>query len=74
MRIAVVGGRVVVELNGTIVQDADLAPVLWDEIHQRRNVGRRGCIALQLHARDELFLEFRNIRIAHLDVPLGGSP
>ncbi len=74
MRIVAVGGRIVVELNGTMVQDADLTSVLWDEIHQRRNVGRRGCIALQLHARDELFLEFRNIRIARLDATPGGSP
>jgi len=66
-RIAAWGGRVLVELNGVMVRDADLQEVLFDEVHARRRVGRRGHVALQIHARDALRIEFRRIRIASLD-------
>lgn len=67
MRIIAIGGRVLVELNGVLVRDAMLEDVLFDEVHARRRVGRRGHLALQIHARDALRIEFRRLRIAAFD-------
>ncbi len=67
MRIVALGGRVLVELNGVLVRDANLEDVLFDEVHARRRVGRRGHLALQIHARDALRIEFRRLRIAAFD-------
>jgi hypothetical protein len=64
LRILARGTRVIVELNGHVVRDADLAGVLDDAIHRERNVGLRGRIALQLHSRDSLRMRFKDIAVA----------
>lgn len=67
MCIAALGGRVRVELNGVLVRDVNLADGLFDEAHTRCRVGRRGPLALHIHARDALRIEFHCHRIATLD-------
>ncbi|MBM4156599.1 MAG: DUF1080 domain-containing protein [Lentisphaerae bacterium] len=64
LRILARGPRVIVELNGHIVRDADLQGVLDDAVHRERGVGLRGRIALQLHARDALRMRFKDIAVA----------
>ncbi|HWR51413.1 MAG TPA: DUF1080 domain-containing protein [Bryobacteraceae bacterium] len=57
------GTRIVTRLNGTIRVDFDGAGILDDNIHRSRNVGLKGHIALQLHVKDELLIQFKDIRI-----------
>ncbi|MBU4461337.1 MAG: DUF1080 domain-containing protein [Verrucomicrobia bacterium] len=64
LRILARNTRVIVELNGRIVRDADLKGVLDDAPHRERSTGLRGRIALQLHARDALRMRFRDIAVA----------
>lgn len=66
LRILARGTRVIVELNGRIVRDADLKGVLDDDVHRERCTGLRGRIALQLHARDALRMRFRDIAVAEM--------
>ena len=56
-------------LNGLPVVDYNGAGVLDDEAHRRRGAGLKGHFALQLHASDELRIEYRNIRVR----PLGAG-
>ena len=46
--------------------DFDGRGVLDDAAHRKHNVGMKGHIALQLHSRDELLIEFKDIRIRAL--------
>ncbi len=64
LRILARGPRVIVELNGRIVRDADLAGVLDDAPHRERSTGLRGRIALQLHTRDTLRMRFKDLAVA----------
>ena len=57
------GPRITTRLNGVTMADFDGAGLLDDETHRARNVGMRGHIALQLHNRDELLIEYRGIEI-----------
>ncbi len=63
LEISALGMKIQARLNGVVVTDYDGGGVLDDAIHQQRRVGRLGVIALQLHARDELRLGFKDIRI-----------
>jgi len=40
--------------------------ILDDEAHRRRNAGLRGHIALQLHAKDELRIQYRDLLLRTL--------
>jgi len=61
------GTRLYARLNSVVVRDWDGAGVLDDAVHQQRNVGMRGHIALQLHTRNELRICFKDIFIRDLD-------
>lgn len=60
------GGRITTRVNGIVITDQDLSPVLFDEAHKKHNAGRSGHIALQLHTRDELKIAFKDLRIRAL--------
>jgi hypothetical protein len=61
------GTRIVTKVNGRIRVDFDGAGILDDEIHRSRNVGLRGHIGLQLHVKDELLIQFKDIRLRSLE-------
>lgn len=60
------GGRITTRVNGIVITDEDLSAVLFDRAHQERRAGRSGHIALQLHTRDELKIEFKDLRIRRI--------
>ncbi|MEO7413343.1 MAG: DUF1080 domain-containing protein [Opitutaceae bacterium] len=60
------GTRIKTTLNGVVVSDFDGAGLLNDTAHQKRGVGMKGHIALQLHVKDELRMEFRDIFVREL--------
>ncbi len=60
------GGHIKTVVNGFIITDADLSSVLGDEAHQKRRAGMNGHIALQLHAKDQLKIRYKDIRIREL--------
>lgn len=66
IEIRAVGGRVTTKVNGVTITDQDLTAVLDDEAHRRHRVGLKGHFALQLHSRDELKIQYRNIRVRRL--------
>jgi hypothetical protein len=53
-------------LNGDIITDWDGKGVLDNQAHKDRNVDKSGHIAFQLHARDALKIQFKNIKIRNL--------
>ena len=63
LRIVCKGTRIETWLNGTAVADLDGAGLLDNAAHRTRNVGIRGQIALQLHIRDDLHIQYRNVQI-----------
>lgn len=67
IRIVCRGTKIRTEVNGIVITDADLGAVLTDEAHRKRNVGLRGHIALQLHSKDELKIQFRDIQVRELN-------
>lgn len=67
LRIVCRGTRISTQVNGIVITDTDLGAVLIDEAHRKRNVGLRGHIALQLHSKDELKIQFRDIQLRELD-------
>ena len=66
LEIKAVGTRLAAHLNGVKVMDYDGNGVLNDEVHQSRNVGMVGHIALQIHRNDELKIRFKDIAIEDL--------
>ncbi|HEY5914145.1 MAG TPA: DUF1080 domain-containing protein [Verrucomicrobiae bacterium] len=60
------GTRVKTILNGIVRTDWDAAGVLDNPAHAKRNVGRRGHFALQLHSGDELRIRFKDILVREL--------
>lgn len=60
------GTRITTTLNQMQVSDYDGEGLLNDANHQERGVGMNGHIALQLHARDELRIEFKDIFVREL--------
>lgn len=67
LRIVCLGTTITVDLNGTEVTSWDGAGIIDDEAHAALNVGMRGHIALQLHARHSLHMEYRDIRLRELE-------
>jgi hypothetical protein len=65
LRIVCAGARIRTWLNGGAVADLDGEGLLNDAAHRARNVGMSGQIALQLHNRDDLYVQYRNVQIRH---------
>ncbi len=63
IRIACGGTSIRTWVNGFAIAEWDGKGHLDDEAHRKRNVGLRGHIALQLHAKDEVRIAFRNLRV-----------
>ncbi len=66
IRILCEGTRIRTTVNGHVIADRDFAGILDDAHHRQRGVGLRGHIALQLHTRDELYIQFRNIAVREM--------
>jgi hypothetical protein len=63
MEIRAQGNKIEASLNGVKVANLDGAGILDDAIHKQRNVGRKGHIAIQIHANDQLKIRFKDIQI-----------
>ena len=66
LRIICQGTRVKTLLNGDVITDTDLAGILDDADHRRHNVGLRGHIALQLHTKSALHMQYKDIQLRPL--------
>jgi hypothetical protein len=66
LRIVCRGTTITTELNGIAIASYDGASLLDDAAHRALRVGTEGHIALQLHAKDELHMRFRSIRVRAL--------
>jgi hypothetical protein len=66
MTILCQGTRIKTTVNGFTISDYDGRGVLDNEAHRRRNVGLKGHIALQLHAKDQLRIRFKDLLIREL--------
>lgn len=66
VRIVCRGTRIQSIVNGVPIADYEGAGLLDDAAHRRHNVGLRGHLALQLHDKDELRIQYRNLRIRSL--------
>ena len=66
MTIICKGNRVKTILNGDLITDYDGTGVLDNQAHKDHNVDKSGHIAFQLHAKDELKIQYKNIRIKNL--------
>ena len=53
-------------VNGLRIVDFNADGILNDQLHQKRNMGTRGFIALQLHQYDETLIRFKEIIIKEL--------
>jgi hypothetical protein len=63
LRIVCRGTAIKTWLNGNPVADFNGDGLLDDEAHRARNVGLRGYIALQLHIKDDLYIQYKDIFI-----------
>lgn len=61
LEITAVGTKVLVVLNGVIVNGGDLMGILDDEAHQSHNVGMSGYVALQIHRKNEVLVRFKDV-------------
>jgi len=61
LEIRAAGTRITAVLNGITVTQYDGAGVLDDAVHQSRNVGQKGHIALQIHKGDQLRIRFKDV-------------
>ena len=66
LRIVCRGTAIKTWLNGNPVADFNGDGLLNDEAHRARNVGLRGHIALQLHVKDDLYIQYKDIFIREL--------
>ena len=66
MRIRCVGTDIEVWLNGMKITNYKGEGTLNDETHQTLNVGMKGHIAFQIHQKDALIMQFKEIYIAEL--------
>lgn len=66
LRIVCQGHRIQTWLNGIPAADLHGAGLLDDPAHQAQNVGMKGHIALQCHGRDEVHIQFKDIRVRSL--------
>lgn len=62
LKIICKGTHVKTVLNGDIITNWDGSGVLDNQAHKKHNVGLSGKIAFQLHSRDELKIQFKNIK------------
>jgi len=60
------GMRIKAWLNGVLITDMKGKGILDDAIHQKYGVGTKGHIALQIHIRDELKMQYKDIEIREL--------
>jgi len=60
------GTKVTTTLNGIVMTEWDGAGVLDNESHVKRNVGRRGHFALQLHTGDQVRIRFKDMVLREL--------
>jgi len=60
------GPNVTTRVNGVPAASLKGQGVLDDEAHLRRNVGLRGHIALQLHTKDELLIQYKDLLVRPL--------
>ncbi len=60
------GTHITTRLNGIIMADFDGAGVLDDAAHRVANVGMRGHVALQLHTRDDVYIQYKDIAVREL--------
>ncbi|MCP5118767.1 MAG: DUF1080 domain-containing protein [bacterium] len=67
MRIECRGTRIRTWVNAAPITDYDGKGTLDDADHLLRRVGLTGHIALQLHNKDELLVQFKEIRLRPLD-------
>lgn len=63
------GMKIKTFVNGNPVTDFDGKGILDDAAHIKNKVDSSGKIALQLHASDELFIRYKDIKIMTLSVP-----
>ncbi|MBI4893695.1 MAG: DUF1080 domain-containing protein [Acidobacteria bacterium] len=63
LRLVCQGTRVRTEVNGVVITDTSFAGLLDDEAHRLHSVGLRGHLALQLHVKDELKIEYRKLKV-----------
>jgi hypothetical protein len=61
------GPDITTRVNGIPAAALKGQGILDDEAHRRRNVGLRGHIALQLHAKDELWIQYKEILLRRLE-------
>jgi hypothetical protein len=54
-------------VNGILIADLNGSGILDDGNHRARNVGLRGHIGLQLHSRDELLIQYKDLFVRALD-------
>ena len=66
IKIRAVGHKIQTWVNGLPVADYDGAKDLTTAMHQKLNVGTTGKIFLQLHARDDLAMQFKDIHLLKL--------
>lgn len=60
------GTRIATEVNGVPVADLNGDGILNDETHRAHRVGLRGHIALQLHVKDDLLIQYKEISVRPL--------
>ena len=66
LEITAIGTQITATLNGLQITNYDGSNILNDQIHQQRNTGMKGHIALQIHTGDQLKIRFKDIYIKPL--------
>ena len=66
MHIICQGTHIKTMVNEVVVCDRDFKGILDSEAHKKRNVGLRGCIALQLHNKGQVHIRFKDIHIKEI--------
>lgn len=60
------GNKIQAWLNGEMITKFKGKEILNNELHKKYDVGKKGCIALQLHTGDELKMKYKDIFIKEL--------
>lgn len=63
MEIRCEGMKIQTVVNNNTVTDFNASGILDDEVHKKYRVGSSGRIALQLHAKDELLIRYKDLKI-----------
>lgn len=66
LHVTCIGTTIKSVLNGTVVTDFDGKGILDDEIHLQQNVGMSGKIALQVHGKNEIRIDFKDIELKQI--------